>query len=250
MLKLLDEHGIIPNNRLVKIVNVKNVKEKKSEKNIKELTFGVTFNNKFKLLDSWGEIADDILYKNKKYFSAEFFNNITAQYTTERRLFNSDLGHSLVLTANNLVFTQKIENNYDEEYALFKKRVTDYLIPSILTKYVLVVRRIGIVYVEELNDEGIKKFSSQYFLPSVQNVMDFRFSKKETTVKGRLLAENSDFINKIFTVGNIGENFQGISYDYQRHFSPLREDIRNMIANFLSEADQDFSNDILSSLGE
>ena len=36
-------------------------------KNIKQLTFGVSFNHMFKLLDYWGEIADDVLYNNK-YF--------------------------------------------------------------------------------------------------------------------------------------------------------------------------------------
>lgn len=51
-------------------------------KNIKQLTFGVSFNHMFRLLDYWGKIADDVLYNNK-YFSSEFFSNISTQYTTE-----------------------------------------------------------------------------------------------------------------------------------------------------------------------
>lgn len=218
------------------------------EKRVRQLTFGVLFNNKFKLLDSWGEIADDILYKNKKYFSPEFFPNISSQYTTERRLFNLEKKHSLVLTSNNMVFTQTIETDYKTEYEQFKKRIIEYLIPSILTKYVLVVRRLGIVYTQELSEAEIKKFASQYFNPSVQNIMDFRFSKKSATTKGAILSENTDFINKIYTVGNIGDDFQGISYDYQLHFYPLREDVRDSITKLVDDANLNFSNDILKCL--
>lgn len=218
------------------------------EGKVRQLTFGVQFNNQFKLLDSWGEIADNILYKNAKYFSPEFFSNISSQYTTERRLFNAERGHSLLLTSNNMIFTQTIESNYQSEYDLFKKRIIDYLVPCILTKYILVVRRLGIVYTQELNETDIKRFASQYFNPSVQNIMDFRFSKKLGTAKGAILSENTDFINKIYTVGNIGDDFKGISYDYQLHFYPLREDIRDVISKFVNDADKNFSTDILKSL--
>ena len=54
---------------------------------IKQLIFGVSFKHMFKLLDTWGEIADDILYHNK-YFSTQLFTNISTQYTTERQLYN------------------------------------------------------------------------------------------------------------------------------------------------------------------
>lgn len=38
---------------------------------IKYVLFGVQFNHSFKLLDYWGSIADDILYKSE-YFNSEF----------------------------------------------------------------------------------------------------------------------------------------------------------------------------------
>lgn len=216
--------------------------------NIKELTFGVSFNHMFKLLDYWGEIADDILYNNK-YFSPEFFSNISTQYTTERRLYNPNKKHLLVLTSNNLVFTQTIEDSYEKEYEMFCKRVAEYIVPCILTKYLIVVRRLGLVYSNALTPEGIQKFASQYFNPSVQNIIDFRFSKKEATVKGKLLTENSDYINKIYTVGNIGADIQGVSYDYQLHFYPLRQDVRDIINKFIKDADEGFKQDILACLG-
>lgn len=218
-----------------------------NESNVKQLTFGVLFNHMFKLLDSWGEIADDILYNNK-YFSPDFFSNISTQYTTERRLYNPNKKHSLILTANNLIFTQTIENNFDEEYEQFKKRVTEYIVPKILTPYTLVVRRLGAVYSCEWNEKDIKIFASKYFNPSVQNILDFRFSKKESTVKGALLSDNSDFINKIYTVGNISDSLKGVSYDYQLHFSPLRSDVRDSIVSFIDSSYNQFKQDIIGSL--
>lgn len=218
------------------------------DQNIVQLVFGVSFNHMFKLLDSWGEIADDILYNNK-LFSPEFFSNISAQYTTERRLYNPKSGHSLILTSNNLVFTQNIESDFTSEYNLFKQRITEYLVPNLLTRYVLVVRRLGIVYTCRLGEAEIQQFASKFFNPSVQNIIDFRFSKKEATDKGRVLSDNTDFINKIFTVGNIADGIQGISYDYQLHFSPLREDVRDTISSFLSNSKTGFDSDIVSNFG-
>ena len=214
---------------------------------VKQLVFGVSFNHMFKLLDYWGEIADDILYKNK-YFSSEVFTNISTQYTTERSLSNPQKQHSLVITSNNLVFTQTIEEDFDKEYELFKARITEYIIPKILCKYILVVRRLGIVYISEFNEHQLLSFSSKYFKPTVQNIMDFRFSKKEATSQGKLISDNTDFINKIFTVGNLKNEFQGISYDYQMHFNPLREDVRDVIVSFINKADNDFTIDILNNI--
>ena len=218
-------------------------------KHIKQLHFGVSFNTMFKILDIWGEIADDILYKNK-YFSPEFFTNISTQYTTERVLFNPEMGHRLLLTSNNLVFTQTILDNYDSEYAIFKKRIVNYLVPNILSSHGLVVRRLGMVFITELDERTIERFGAKYFNPAIHGIHDFRFSRKEVSKSGLILAGNSDFVNKIFSVGNLGVGLDGISYDFQLHFSPLREDVRDSIEKFLNVANQDFSADVLEGLGK
>ena len=216
--------------------------------NVKLLTFGVAFSRKFKILDLWGEIADNILYESK-YFSPEFFPNISTAYTTERRLYNNDKKHLFLLSSNNLVFTQEIEKDFNLEYNLFKKRVEEYIVPQILSKYTLVSRRLGMVYFCECTDDEIKKFSSKYFNSSAQNIMDFRFSQKEATKKGLVYSNNSDFINKIFTVGNLYGSTKGISYDYQEHFNPAREDVRNLIKDFMSSSFVNFENDIINDRG-
>lgn len=217
------------------------------EKSVIQLTFGVSFNYMFKLLDMWGEIADDILYKSR-YFSTDYFSNISQQYTTERSLTNLKTGNQLVISANNLVYTHNIDGNYEQEYGDFKKRVENYIVPDILSAHSLIVRRLGIVYVSELNSNVMSKFTSIYFKPSVQGIRDFRFSKKESTTKGLLLSDNGDFVNKIYSVGNIGEKKQGISYDFQLHFNPIRQDVRDTIGIFLNMANSNFTSDVLDQL--
>jgi len=213
--------------------------------NIKKVVFGVLFNNSFKLLDHWGEIADDILY-NSKYFSPQFFPSISSHYTTERNLYNSELGHCLTLTSSNIILTQKIIKNYNDEYNEFQQRIKNYIVPQILTKYNLITSRIGIVYTFEFDQNIIEKFASLYFKPEIKGIQNFRFSKKEATIKGRLLDKNNDFINKIFTVGNIDNDLLGISYDYQYHFQPLRSDIRDDISDFFSKSNIGLQNDIIN----
>ena len=154
------------------------------------------------------------------------------------------------MTANSIIYTQTVEENYEKEYSLFKERIVKYIIPKILSEYKIVVRRLGVVYVKELTKEELHTFSSKFFLPSVADILDFKFSKKEPTVKGNLFVRNNDFVNKIYTVGNVKTDTQGISYDYQLHFDPLREDVREEIEKFILNADANFKNDILEQIGE
>ena len=85
------------------------------ENKVSQFACGILYNYSFKLLDYWGAIVDDLLYNNK-YFSAEYFPSISTQYTTTRSVMNNDLGHSLQLTANNLVYTHTVQNDFDSEF--------------------------------------------------------------------------------------------------------------------------------------
>ena len=208
-----------------------------------KLTFGVTFSHKFQLLDYWGEIADNILYKNK-YFSTDIFPQISTNYTTERSLFHPEKGYYLEVKANNFIYSQPIQEDYETEYKLFCQRVTDYIVPSILSKYELIIHRLGLVFAKKMNDESINEFARRYFKSNIQNIMDFRFSKKETTPKGLLQANINDFTNKIYTIGNIDSDVRGITYDYQLHFSPFREDVRGEIDKFIRSAEANFKTDL------
>lgn len=214
---------------------------------IRYVLFGVRFNHSFKLLDYWGEIADNLLYKSD-YFNYNFFSNISTEYTTERSLYNPVTGNSLVLSSNNLVFKYYIpsEKKFEEEYNYFCERINKYLVPQILSKYNLVISRVGVVFACKLDDKDLEKFSEKYFKDDIQGITDFRFAQKEPTSSGKLWHGTDDYINKIYTVGKIAEDgFTGITYDFQLYYTPLQSDIRKQCPVFMKKGYEYFKKDVL-----
>ena len=59
-------------------------------------------------------------------------------------------------------------------------------------------------------------------------------------------SDKSDFINKIYTVGAIGENLTGISFDYQTHYVPPRTYVSDVIKPVLERGKQLLSEEILT----
>lgn len=210
------------------------------------LLYGVQFNHSFKLLDYWGEIADDILYKSE-YFGSTFFCNISTQYTTERSLYNPDTGNFLNLSSNNLIFKYYIPRNniFKTEFDFFCERVNKYLVERILSKYNLVIKRIGMVYACELGEQEMQKFSAKYFKDNIQGITDFRFAQRGPTGSGKLWYGVDDYINKIYTVGLIEERFRGVTYDFQLYFDPLQQDIRKKNPVFLNKSLEYFTEDVV-----
>ena len=216
-----------------------------SKENIKYITCGIQFNHSFKILDYWGEIVDQLLYKSK-YFNVDVFDNISSQYTTDRTLTNSKNGDYLKLTSNQLIFKSSINSDFVQEFNTFKKRISEYLVPEILSKYNLVNRRIGLVICNRLNDEDLDKFTAKYFKPEINNITAFRFSKKELAKEALLWKATNNYINKIFTVGNVNEEMElGVVYDFQLYFDPVQAEIRHKVNLFLDEALKNFRKDVI-----
>lgn len=215
-----------------------------SENRVVQFACGILYSHSFKLLDNWGAIADSILYNNK-FFSAEYFPKISTQYTTSRSLSNDTCGHSLQLTSNNLIYTHVVQENFTSEFSEFVRRVGDFLVPKIIEENSLIVRRIGIIFTCKISNQGIQSFAEKYFKPEFKEVTDFRFSKKESTVAGTMWSDKSDFINKIYTVGAIGENLTGISFDYQAHYVPPRTYVSDVIKPVLERGKLLLSEEIL-----
>lgn len=217
-------------------------------KDIKYILFGVQFNRSFKLLDSWGAIADDILYKSN-YFDSDFFPNISTQYTTERSLSNPVTGNFFVLSSNNLVFKYYLPKNSDfqKEYDYFMERINKYFVDKILTKNNLVIKRLGVVFACELSKKELESFSKKYFKDDIEGITDFRFAKKGPAKTGQMWRGVDDYINKIYSVGKIDseDECKGITYDFQLHFNPLMPDIRIQTPGFLKEALNSFKKDII-----
>lgn len=215
---------------------------------VRKITCGILFNHSFKLLDNWGAIADCVLYNNK-YFSPEYFPSIGSQYTSCGVLSNSLIGHSFQLTTSNLIYTHVVEKDFESELPFFEERISKFLVPKIIEGNGLITRRIGVVFACEVSDYGIQEFASKYFKPEFTSVTDFRFSKKESTIAGANFSNKSDFINKIYTVGSIGEKLTGISFDYQHHFIPPHADISTDVIPVIKKGKAQLETEILS-LGE
>lgn len=220
-----------------------------SLKDIRYVLFGVQFNHSFKLLDYWGAIADEILYRNK-YFDEKFFSRISTQYTTERSLSNPKTGNFLSLSSNNLVFKYYINDHkkFKDEYEYFCKRISEYLIPEVLIKYNLITRRVGTVFACEMRAPDLERFSAKYFKENIQGITDFRFAQKEVTSLGQLWYSVNDYINKIYTVGKIDdeEELKGLTYDFQLYYMPLQQDIRKKCPVFLEKSLDYFTRDIIN----
>ena len=217
-------------------------------KTVKRLAFGVMFNHSFSILDEWGKIADDLLYsKNKKGigFSPSYFPSISQEYTTTRRLSNEGLGFSLELSSNNLVYTHTIQDDFEKEYAEFVNRVESCLIPKIIEKYELVTQRLGMVFVCKIEEPFIKRFKKKYFSEHAEDITDCRFAIRSVTPEGLLLTSNNDYINKIYTIGNLDNTLRGISFDYQLYFNPRQPEIKGKIAPFFKTSKDCFFDEIL-----
>ncbi|MFQ9516738.1 MAG: hypothetical protein ACLRZ9_13065 [Eubacterium sp.] len=219
-----------------------------NKNNVQYVLFGVTFNHSFSILDYWGSIADDILYKCK-YFGSEFFDNISTQYTTERTLRDSKTNNYLKLTSNQLIFKYNIKSDFVKEWDCFCEKITEYLVPKILSKYNLRIRRIGIVFCNEIDDNAMKKFVSKYFKPEINGVSEFRFSMKEENNSALYWKNTDNYINKIFNIGKVIDgNKNGIVYDYQLYFSPIQADIRDKCSTFLKQGKHKFDVDVTGEL--
>lgn len=210
---------------------------------IVKVTCGILFNNSFSILDHWGKIADSILYKNS-YFDPAYFPRISDQYTINRYVENPDKGHSLHLNSENLIYTHAIQSDFEQEHKEFVERVAKFVVPEVVQKYDLVVRRIGMVYICEMDQSAITNFTSQYFKPELTEVLDCRFSRRSTVPQALLMSGTNDYVNKIYSVGNVSNDFQGISFDYQLFFNPPIVDVKPRISKFFEKAKADFYEEI------
>lgn len=199
---------------------------------IKRLSCGIMFDYSFSLLDEWGKIVDALLYKNNNYFSANYFPNISQQYTTSRFLRNDAVGHSLHLSANNLIYTHVIQKDFDEEYNEFVLRMEKYLVPNIIEKYELITHRLGMVYECTIDNSSVRELKNTYFCSEVSNeIINCSFAIQSSAPQ-KLVFSDGDYINKIYTVGGANRNLNDVSFDYQLCFQPAQMRIKKKMPIF------------------
>lgn len=218
--------------------------------NIKQVACGIQFSNAFKMLDRWGEIADEILYSDvsQKILGKDYFNNITSENGYQRQIFNSKTQNSFRLTHNNIIFSHNIGKDFITEYDMVKEFVQKYIFPKLIKRNILVVNRIGIVFTNILSDEEMNLFKGKVLSQNIQDVTDFRFAQKSTTIVGITFQDKNDFINRIYSIGGLQGGNKGISYDFQYYFSPPNAQAEKIIENLFKTAFNNFETDVLMSI--
>lgn len=151
----------------------------------------------------------------------------------------------LELASNNLVYTHTVQSNFEKEYKEFVSRVEKCLVPQIVEKYALIIRRIGMVYICEMDCDSISAFKQQYFAKAASEITDCRFAIRSTTPEGLAFSGIDNYINIIYTVGGVGEGFQGISFDYQLYFQPPQPSISAKVDSFFEASKKSFFEEIL-----
>ncbi len=222
---------------------------------ITQIVCGIQFSNSFKLFDKWGEIADRILYEKpaQKIFRCEYYNRISNDSGYQRSLFNDITQNSLRLTQNSLIITHNIEEgtaNFDSEYTYVKNIVFSYLISEVINSYSLVVNRVGIVFTCLMTASEISTYKHTIIQPSIcESITDFRFSKKETTPAGLAQKDTNNYVNKIITIGKLGDSKSGISYDYQYFYSPFNAELSKKAEPIFDSALAALESDIFDECG-
>ena len=108
-----------------------------------------------------------------------------------------------------------------------------------------ITRRIGMVYICEMDNTSISSFKEQYFSKSSE-ITDCRFAIRTTTPEGLAFSGNDNYVNKIYTVGSIDDAIQGISFDYQLYFQPPQPEITSKITSFFETSKKCFFEEIFN----
>lgn len=219
-----------------------------NKSNINQIVCGILFLETFKLLDKWGEIADKILNSAsaKKVFGERYYDRIENHGSFQLGLSNGSTNNSLRLTPSNLIITHNTTDGvFDSALSFLQNVVHEYIFPEIISDNILLVKRIGIVYTCPLNKEEISDYKKTIInKDNCESITDFRFSKKEASNAGVMQNNKDNYINKIITVGNLGNGMNGISYDYQYFFAPPDAQAGRKVNEIFTESLESLSRDI------
>ena len=133
---------------------------------IKSLVIGVRITPVFQLADSAGMIFDKLL-KDTKAFPRKVYSRV--QYGNLEKLLyedsNEEISNYIKISSENVIFSQKVgnEKNILEMVDTVKKKFEKYIVPITLDEYNTAINRIGIVFVTDIDEEGLKEFKKRYF---------------------------------------------------------------------------------------
>lgn len=203
------------------------------EKDISNITIGIRFSKKFKILDEWGGYFDTVLNNENKYLNTDYFTKVGLDNPNEKVLYNPETQNHLKISPSDVIFSHNIDNlNFKKEFEwikqAFKNDVQEKLFRNTSINNFL---RVGVVYTQTFDGVEVnKKFITKLLKSDDFDLTSIRFSKRTPVGEANLKKEINDYIN-IITSSTIDENDKSsISYDYQQIFDPMIEDFRQ--ANF------------------
>ena len=212
---------------------------------IENLIVGIRFARSFRIPDIAGEIVDEILHGDKTPFGTNFFPNIN-DYPDEKFLFHKDSKDFFRINSDEIVLKISIRN-IEKDFKNLLEVLIPYLATNIISKYKIKnFSRFGIIFSHKFNSSKIlhdlvKNFSNGKI--EEPNNVHLSFTKKLAS-SGSNISGVQDNINTIFSFIKV-ENKMIAELDYQKYFSPLREDIRDAkIEEFINDARKYLVNEV------
>lgn len=215
------------------------------------ITVGIRFGPTFSIIDEFGDIADEILYKKDSFFNEKIFSRVNAN-PLEMILENENSGDNLIITSRELILTCNLNNsNITQDSKLSPNINSDALIElnksfekdvinAVMKEHNFVrISRIGYINKYIINVEGLPdKFINKTIGDTLEGITDInvRFSKKYPTMKGLTGKDAKDYHNVIFAIIKKADKKElFISTDYQAYYDPSLESMRDMdFSDFLS----------------
>lgn len=200
---------------------------------VTKIILGIRYAKTFRIPDIDGQISDDILYGDKTPFGPDYFPQTTESANGDRLLFKKDsdnnLDNFLRINTDDLIFSTKVEN-FDSSFDTMLSRYLPFLIDNVFCKYnIKKIRRVGIIFSHELPtttklDQIVKDFSKNKV--TNPNSVRLNFTEKLAVTESQYKKGVDDFKNTIYSIAKTDDALFA-DLDYQHHFSPDIEDIRD-----------------------
>jgi len=190
---------------------------------IRSIIIGVRISPQFQIVDNAGLIFDKLLKDSKAFprsvYSKVEYNGLVKTLYEEAK---DEIDNYVKISSDNIIYSQNVENDSDIMSMInsVRAKFEDHIVPVTLNEYKATIVRIGTVFVSEVNASELKKFKSKYFARDVE-IAEFRFSKSDGLSNG-IYVEGGDYSNRIFSYAKKIDGSGSLTFDYQRHFQPLR----------------------------
>lgn len=209
-----------------------------SREKIIQLICGIRFEKSFRIGDIIGQIFDTVLHDKTTPFGTDFFPQYQELSTQERSLVNYEKGYNLRINSSDIIFQYSLHSSIktqSEEINWFTNDAINFIIDKIIyANRIKDIKRFGFMISHTINGENLGgNVLNQLTSGETSNVDQFtlRFGNKDITAEGLIKSGVNDYVNRITTIKQIGETEFSIILDYQYHFLPELNNIKDWNTN-------------------